>query len=34
LDTYISIGDFTMYINAINNFGTAISGLISQFFEF
>ncbi len=30
----ISIGDFTMYINAVNNFGRSISGLISQFFEF
>lgn len=30
----ISIGDFTMYINAINNFGNVVSGLVSQFFEF
>lgn len=30
----ISIGDFTMYINAINGFNGAIQALISQFFEF
>jgi len=30
----IGIGDFSMYISAVNNFGNAISGLIFQFFEF
>jgi len=30
----ISIGSFTMGINAVNTFGNAVSGLITQFFEF